>query len=49
MSLLSVDIKEFAYHERCVFHDISFSLEENGVIGVYGPSGIGKTTLLKIV
>ena len=38
------------YHnDKCIFKDISFSIEENEKIAVIGINGTGKSTLLKIL
>jgi ATPase subunit of ABC transporter with duplicated ATPase domains len=37
------------YGDRRLIEDLSFSLPPNGIVGVIGPNGIGKTTLLKTI
>jgi|LGVF01.2.fsa_nt_gb ABC-type sugar transport system ATPase subunit len=37
------------YNQQMIFNDLDFSLEYNKIYGVMGPSGIGKSTLLKII
>jgi iron complex transport system ATP-binding protein len=39
----------FSYGERAVLEGISFTLEEGEVLGVVGPNGCGKTTLIKCI
>lgn len=39
----------FAYEEKNVLNDISFSVEEGGVTAIVGPSGAGKSTVLNLV
>jgi iron complex transport system ATP-binding protein len=39
----------FSYGERPVLEGISFTLEEGEVLGVVGPNGCGKTTLIKCI
>lgn len=37
------------FGERVLIDDLSFSLPPNGIIGVIGPNGVGKTTLFKSI
>lgn len=38
-----------AFGDRQLIHDLSFSLPPNGIVGVLGPNGVGKTTLFEIL
>jgi ATP-binding cassette ChvD family protein len=37
------------FDDRCLFENLSFSLPRNGIVGVLGPNGVGKTTLFKMI
>ena len=37
------------FGDRMLFEDLSFSLPRNGIVGVLGPNGVGKTTLFKMI
>ncbi|MBP9673472.1 MAG: metal ABC transporter ATP-binding protein [Bacteriovoracaceae bacterium] len=49
MSLLQVKNISFAYENHDVLKDISFDLNLGEILGVIGPNGGGKTTLLKVL
>lgn len=46
---LSVQNLSFAYGERQVLKDVSFSLEKGEFLSVLGPNGVGKSTLFKCI
>ncbi len=37
------------FDDRLLIKDLSFTLPRNGIVGVIGPNGVGKTTLFKTV
>jgi len=37
------------FDDRLLMDDLSFSLPRNGIVGVIGPNGVGKTTLFKMI
>jgi ATP-binding cassette ChvD family protein len=37
------------FGDRMLFDDLSFTLPRNGIVGVIGPNGVGKTTLFKML
>ncbi|MBQ6395134.1 MAG: energy-dependent translational throttle protein EttA [Atopobiaceae bacterium] len=38
-----------SFGDRVLIEDLSFSLPRNGIVGVIGPNGVGKTTLFKAI
>jgi len=42
------DLKK-GFGDRILIDDLSFSLPRNGIVGVIGPNGVGKTTLFKTI
>lgn len=38
-----------AFGERVLIDDLSFTLPRNGIVGVIGPNGVGKSTLFKAI
>ena len=44
---LSVRDLDFSYGGRKVLDEISFDVEDNGIVSILGPNGVGKTTLLR--
>ena len=37
------------YDAQCVYQDLSLSFNEGFITSILGPSGVGKTTLLRII
>lgn len=46
--LEAVDIKK-GFGDRTLIDGLSFSLPRNGIVGIIGPNGVGKTTLFKTI
>ncbi|WP_299573996.1 energy-dependent translational throttle protein EttA [uncultured Williamsia sp.] len=46
-----VDVKNLdkGFDGRVLIKDLSFTLPRNGIVGVIGPNGVGKTTLFKTI
>lgn len=49
MSLLSLSKVNKYFGERCLFENVSFSVEDHDKIGLIGANGTGKTTLFKSI
>ncbi|MDE3721481.1 energy-dependent translational throttle protein EttA [Nocardiopsis sp. N85] len=46
-----VEVKNLTkgFDDRVLIEDLGFSLPPNGIVGVIGPNGVGKTTLFKMI
>jgi ATP-binding cassette subfamily F protein 3 len=49
MSMLTLNNLSFAFGDYDVFLGLSASLPNDGKVGLVGPNGIGKTTLLRVI
>lgn len=47
--VLDVSHVHKAFGDRVLIDDLSFSLPRNGIVGVIGPNGVGKSTLFKMI
>jgi ATP-binding cassette ChvD family protein len=47
--VVEVDTLRKGFADRVLISDLSFSLPRNGIVGVIGPNGVGKTTLFKTI
>ncbi len=47
--VVEVDALEKGFDGRVLIKDLSFTLPRNGIVGVIGPNGVGKTTLFKTI
>lgn len=48
-NIVSITDMQFSRGEREIYKDISLNVKRGGITAIMGPSGIGKTTLLKII
>jgi len=47
--VVEVEHLDKGYDGRALIKDLSFTLPRNGIVGVIGPNGVGKTTLFKTI
>ncbi|MEJ3655392.1 energy-dependent translational throttle protein EttA [Actinomycetes bacterium KLBMP 9759] len=47
--VVEVEHLDKGFDDRILIKDLSFTLPRNGIVGVIGPNGVGKTTLFKTI
>src|SRR3712207_7887569 len=47
--VIEADDLHKGFGDRTLIDGLSFSLPRNGIVGVIGPNGVGKTTLFKTI
>jgi ATP-binding cassette ChvD family protein len=48
-TVILADHIQKSFGERILIDDLSFSLPPNGIVGIIGPNGVGKTTIFKMI
>ena len=47
--LIEIEALSFSHHQRVIFDQVSLQVPVGKVTAIMGPSGIGKTTLLRLI
>jgi ABC-type sugar transport system ATPase subunit len=46
---LTIRNVQLTYGKKEILHDLSFDVQDSETIALFGPSGVGKTSLLKMI
>jgi len=49
LSSIKIQNLSYAYNEERIFKDATLEINEGEIVGVFGPSGVGKSTLLQLL
>ncbi len=47
--MIEVEDLQFSYNKKKVVNGVSFNLNSGEILGLLGPNGSGKTTIIKLV
>ncbi len=47
--VVETEVLTKGFGDRVLIEDLSFSLPQGGIVGIIGPNGVGKTTLMKMI
>ncbi|WP_420174784.1 energy-dependent translational throttle protein EttA [Luteococcus sp. OSA5] len=48
-TVIEVENLKKGFGDRVLINDLSFTLPRNGIVGIIGPNGVGKTTMFKTI
>ncbi len=46
---IRIENLNFSYEKNTIFKNLNLNIKKNEIIGIYGPSGVGKTTLIDLI
>ena len=49
MNIVDFDVQSIGYGDQAVLRDIKFQLKAGEFLGIMGPSGVGKSTILRVM
>lgn len=49
LKCIKIENVSFSYQDKSIFRDVNFEVQKGEIVSIYGESGIGKSTLLKLI